>query len=667
MKKKGKYKVSSGNLYKSGRSLIVFQITALVVVVMLVSGILSLYLYNRSQNRLIDNSKDKLIESEARMIASSHIFMARTINDLLEIAGVSVPGREAVQQEIEKGASTGNLSSLQVAVDDILKIAVGAGFFGLEAIVKAAPPSADSSAEKAVVLFSNNDQYIYQDLPEDLSAMIENGDTYKLFEEGIPQFGMEDEYLVTSGRDDVTTGGSTLWSFEFKPMSGELAAIDAYYDEEKRNTNLALAAVVGGSIIFVLIITFLVLSLLIKRRITKPIDELSDVAEEVMDGDLDIKVPIRSGEEFEGLKIAFNEMLQSLNALLMKSTGQESGKKESFENRGSNKRKSRSSKSMVLVYTTILIALVYAASSAFSFIFFLRSQERLIDKSKERIIRTEAEMLSTGHNYFGEVTIKIMYAKDMLPDTTEDFQTFIQEDIQARASNTIPPSKEVQNDIYEFLIETGLYGLDLAFSVSPPNPALRVSEPMIAVSSDISLIYDNMPQVLGRLLEIEEGDNDSYSGRIDEKNTYALFENGLPELGLSGEYLVASYLFDMEIGPIKAELWNFDFKPMHEELKSLNDYYDKEYKNTLLFVGITMAITFVVLVLISFFILSLLIRRRITNPLNELAAAVEQVMEGDLDIEIPVKTGEEFQGLKHAFNEMIGSIRGILSKTTDCD
>jgi hypothetical protein len=61
------------------------------------------------------------------------------------------------------------------------------------------------------------------------------------------------------------------------------------------------------SIIMIIIISFFVLSFLIHKRITEPIDELSAAAEQVMEGNLEVEVsvlsPPRSVESYESLEI----------------------------------------------------------------------------------------------------------------------------------------------------------------------------------------------------------------------------------------------------------------------------------------------------------------------------------------------------------------------------
>ena len=74
-----------------------------------------------------------------------------------------------------------------------------------------------------------------------------------------------------------------------------------------------------GGILIIALITFLILSYLIRTRITEPIQELSSAAEQVMEGDLDVHITIRSGEEFEQLKRAFQSMVDEWGRLMTRS------------------------------------------------------------------------------------------------------------------------------------------------------------------------------------------------------------------------------------------------------------------------------------------------------------------------------------------------------------
>ena len=66
---------------------------------------------------------------------------------------------------------------------------------------------------------------------------------------------------------------------------------------------------------------------------------------------------------------------------------------------------------------------------------------------------------------------------------------------------------------------------------------------------------------------------------------------------------------------------------------------------------------------ISFFVLSYMIRRRITEPVDQLAAAAEQINEGNLDVDIAVHEGGEFEGLERAFKQMVDSWRTYIDKS----
>lgn len=84
----------------------------------------------------------------------------------------------------------------------------------------------------------------------------------------------------------------------------------------------------------------------------------------------------------------------------------------------------------------------------------------------------------------------------------------------------------------------------------------------------------------------------------------------------------------------------------------------------MIFMIILTAACIIVLAFITFFILSYLIRKRIAKPIDELGEAAGKVMEGDLDIEVPLRKGEDFGNLKKAFNGMISSIRDVIDGAT---
>jgi nitrogen fixation/metabolism regulation signal transduction histidine kinase len=76
-----------------------------------------------------------------------------------------------------------------------------------------------------------------------------------------------------------------------------------------------------------------------------------------------------------------------------------------------------------------------------------------------------------------------------------------------------------------------------------------------------------------------------------------------------------------------------------------------------------LVISVFVVAIISFFILSLMLRKRITEPIDELAATAEEVMQGNLDVEVAVHEGGE--GLEGAFKEMVEDFRRFIARSMD--
>lgn len=71
----------------------------------------------------------------------------------------------------------------------------------------------------------------------------------------------------------------------------------------------------------------------------------------------------------------------------------------------------------------------------------------------------------------------------------------------------------------------------------------------------------------------------------------------------------------------------------------------------------------IIVILITFFFLNYLINKQIVRPVKELSAAAAKVLEGDLDVAVDVQEGEELEDLKRAFNEMLESLRNMITKS----
>ena len=72
---------------RSSRSVILLQVTVLVIVIFLIFGIVSIIGNRRSQNNLIEAGKEKLIEEEAETISSSSEYILKLISELISSRG----------------------------------------------------------------------------------------------------------------------------------------------------------------------------------------------------------------------------------------------------------------------------------------------------------------------------------------------------------------------------------------------------------------------------------------------------------------------------------------------------------------------------------------------------------------------------------------------------
>lgn len=658
-------KESSSAKYKRGRSVILFQITILLLVVILISGGASLFIFRRSQNNLIEESKEKLVETEASVIASSHEFVSAFLPDFPAYKAVAAADPEAVKNEVSTAISEGNISPVQQATNEVLANMIETGFFQLDAVIESVSP--DDSNPGGLIVFASDPRYMYKNLPDELADLIDsNGESYALLKDGVPALGLSGEHLVTFYKNESGPAGTATWYFDFKPMSDELAAIDDFYANESSYINILLASVVGGSIIILAVITYFILSWLLKRKITKPIDELASAAEQVMEGDLEAKVPVRAGEEFEGLKAIFNRMLDNINAVFMTSEeGGSAGESTGGITPAAAGLKKHKTRSRILIYITCLITIVFITSGVVGFVVFSRSQSRLIQKSKEYIVKQHATLVASAHDFFGVFLMSKMYNTeqgDIDITTPEGTQKFLKESANALTEKRPTPAIDSISEVVRKVAETGLYEATSAIMVIPPIPPL-VAEAVVFAASEDEHMFMDLPESLAAISNIETMEDSGFNGKIDEHNAYFYFEDGIPELGLEGEILTTFNTQSMDVAGTSLDIgtWYYDFIPIGEELETINSFYNQENKNAMLQVGLVMLLSTIVLIAISFFVLSYLIRKRITEPIDELAEAAERVANGDLDIQVTVIEGEEFEGLKKAFNEMIKSIKIITS------
>ncbi|MBN2167688.1 MAG: hypothetical protein JW738_00460, partial [Actinobacteria bacterium] len=252
-----------GKRQKSGEmragSRVLVQIIALIVVVFIAFGLASFLFFRNAQNRLIQKSKDKLVENEVELISSTNGYM---VDLMIQIQLLSTPGAapESINNDLRTGIESGTVTPSQHIVNDMLQSMIKNGLFNNKLAFFTTTPV---SGGDPVIVMSSDDKYMYEQLPPDLVRLAETGEgkntrdegrfnsenSYLLEEDGFPEYGLENEYLVTSYQYKSESGEENLWYFSFSSMHDELAAIDTFYRNERRSVNLLLALVLGGSII----------------------------------------------------------------------------------------------------------------------------------------------------------------------------------------------------------------------------------------------------------------------------------------------------------------------------------------------------------------------------------------------------------------------------------
>ena len=102
----------------------------------------------------------------------------------------------------------------------------------------------------------------------------------------------------------IVVDGQQVGSAEiYAPKGARAAAEDAYQSALTRN--LIIAAAIAGMLA-------LLVSLLVSRRITGPLEELTDAVGDVSGGNLDVRVSPRGDDEVAALAAAFNSMADRL-------------------------------------------------------------------------------------------------------------------------------------------------------------------------------------------------------------------------------------------------------------------------------------------------------------------------------------------------------------------
>ncbi len=310
---------------KSKRSRILYEITGLVVILMIASGLLTFFFVNSAFGRLVDKSVDKVIEEQAATIDSGLRYVGAKETEAV-MGDLSQLSMDELMESTRTTIETGGSSEFVTNATARMKKLVEDDVLGMDLvldIILANPPFIPED----IIIVSTDDEYAMQKPPDAVLAAIEEaeaeGKTYVYLEEGIPEIGLDEEYLVSlydvSEINPLFTGN---WGVHFVSMHEAVAGIEEFYASEKTRATWIIALIIGGSVLLVIVITFFILSYLIRTRITQPIDRLSMAAGEVMGGNLDIEVRVHEGSDLEELERAFKELVESIRKIIAKSVGE---------------------------------------------------------------------------------------------------------------------------------------------------------------------------------------------------------------------------------------------------------------------------------------------------------------------------------------------------------
>ncbi len=300
---------------KTKRSRILYLITTLIIVVFVTFGLVTWFIYRGSQNRLIEKSKEKLIESEAENISSALGYLSELILEMLreEVGQRGVP---QFMLAIQDRKITDEQLFVSQETDEMME----KGLLGLELMLNVVLPDGVFLTEPLVVVASDESLIYTWEMPDYVMEAIENGETFIYREDGIPELDLSGEQLITIEMTKAETLDIAVLAI--KSMEEKVAGIDDFFSDEQGKINLFMGLVIFGSIIVIILISFFVLSYMIRRRITEPVDELAAAAEQVNEGNLDVEITVHKGGDFEGLERAFKQMVESFRRIIEKSVGE---------------------------------------------------------------------------------------------------------------------------------------------------------------------------------------------------------------------------------------------------------------------------------------------------------------------------------------------------------
>ena len=612
-----------------------YQVTILIVVVLLLTGLATFLLMYTSQKKLADKSLDYIIQQD--MGESYAGAFAMTIERLAPESLEQLSGMSSA--EFLDDLQNQRLSEAQASIDSKTEEILKAEFLGLEKVLLIVSPS--SLVPEAVVWGGNDESLIYNwTVPDYILNATENNQDYIFLKDGVPELGLDEEYLVLMHRVEIPSlPGIDITYVGIGSVHEEYTAITSFYQQQRKNTTLVLLVMLIVSILLTLLVMFLVLNHLVKDRLLKPIEEFSEAAKAFDETGKPRDVVVRPGEEFEGLKRNYNSLMQNFRRYIRQEGAQKDTAPNHEERAGRRKRS-------ILFITTLALVLVLLVTYAVSFFFIYSAQNKFINDSVEERTKIKAENMSAMAAYT-LMTVGAAYTRSLGYDT-ETLAGLLTGLLERNVT-------DLQLKIGDKLREVApleQYGKrTLAMMVLPANPPL-VEKSLVWAASDDSLVYKwEVPDYLSKAMK--------------EGTTYVLVKDGVPDLGLENEQLFVITPIPLEQnGKQVTPVFLFNTLPMHDEIAGIKDFYNRERRSITILLLIIDLISLLLVVLIIYFVLNRLIKKQVTEPIEEVSATVEKIMKGDLDLGFEVKEGDGLGELKNALNAVVRSFRTLMEKAT---
>src|SRR4030042_2923150 len=301
-------------------------------------------------------------------------------------------------------------------------------------------------------------------------------------------------------------------------------------------------------------------------------------------------------------------------------------------------RSSKGGRSRIRVLITALPLTVVFVFGAVAFILLFSSQNRMANKSKDELIQIVCEDAASS-------------ARSLIPFLEPRFFThgndeaaFAKDLPKILARELTDGQKAVDADLKK-MIDEGLLNAKYILFIHPPEPPISTTTDVL-LSTDASLV-SSWPVP------------DALVDAIKDDTQYIYKEEGIPILGMErdGVYIIAARYPGLTSGSISGVV---GAASIEDKVSEIEAFLANEQKDSRLIFAIVMLGCLLVVFAITYFILSYLIRNSITKPIDGLADAAADVMDGKLDIDVQVHQGGDFEGLEQAFKEMVNSVRMMI-------